>query len=284
MDWSLRSLTRRYLYWVSLATIAHLSPLWKPTSLKRKGAGPGNAENTSGWSSADIPLALLSPRRLNRLSKVATHAGLWGEGWGREQGHAFTPSRRSCTQVGTGRLRGLPPLSATARQGPRRASEGLGSPRVPLPAPRSPGDGKRTRLDQPTRKPSPSSHLPARDARSRARPLVPARPFGAPLPRERMSPASLLAPGSNPPDARPAGRAPNAATPADPARAHAPPGPLPAARAHSRGHAHAAPQLDRPTPRRALPRASSPTRPASSDWAVSGGGEGRRWPSVLTYH
>lgn len=283
MCWSLRSLTRGYLYWVSSATTVDLSPLWKPTSLKPKGAGPGNAGNTSGWSSADIPLALLSPRRLNRLSKVATHARLWGEGWGRQQGNAFTPSRRSCTQVGTGRLRGLPPPSATARQGPRRASAGLGSPRGPLSAPRSPSDGKRTRLDQPTRKPSPSSHLPARDARSRARLPVPARPFGAPLPRERMSPASLPAPGSNPPDARPAGRAPNAATHADPARSR-PSGPLPAARAHSRGHAHGAPQLDRPTPRRALPRASSPTRPASSDWAVSGGGEGRRWPSVLTYH
>lgn len=153
----------------------------------------------------------------------------------------------------------------------------------PLPAPRSPGDEKRTRSTSPPGSPPPAHTCRRVTPRAaRARPPGPSIP-GAPSPRadvDRVPPRPGVKPTRRPPHgARAQRRRPRLPR----ARAHAPPGPLPAARAHSRGHAHAAPQLDRPAPRGALPRASSPTRPPDSDWAVSGGGEGQQWPSVLTH-
>ena len=116
-----------------------------------------------------------------------------GEGVGlpaRVKQDTFTPSRRSCTQTGTGRLRGLTRPSDTNLRGPR-LSEAKGTPPCPE-TPPNPREGKRTRLDQPTRKPSPSSHLPARDAHSRARPPVRPGPAirGAPSPRTARRPRS----------------------------------------------------------------------------------------------
>lgn len=149
----------------------------------------------------------------------------------------ITPSRRSCTRTGTRRLRGLTPRSAVARQGARRGSTGLDAPRRRGPSlPEVPGDGKLTRLGRPTRKPSPSSHLPARDARSRARPPVLALPFRAPLPRVLTAPRPSRL-GSSPPDAGPTARAP-AAAPAGPRARSRPPGPLAAARALTREDTH----------------------------------------------
>lgn len=67
------------------------------------------------------------------------------------QGHVHSP-RRSCTQAGRHPEAPRPDASLT------RAFAGLGSPprRGPLPAPRPPSHGKRTRPGQPTRKPSPA--------------------------------------------------------------------------------------------------------------------------------
>lgn len=131
-----------------------------------------------------------------------------------------------------------PDASLRRRQtGARRGSTGLDAPRRRGPSlPEVPGDGKLTRLGRPTRKPSPSSHLPARDARSRARPPVLALPFRAPLPRVLTAPRPSRL-GSSPPDAGPTARAP-AAAPAGPRARSRPPGPLPAARALTREDTH----------------------------------------------
>lgn len=94
------------------------------------------------------------------------------------------------------------------------------------------------------------------------------------FPARRTSPAPLSAPGSNPPDARPPRSTRSALPPPPPpgpARAHTPPGPLSAARAHSRGHAHSAPQLDRPG--RAA-RSRGRPRPLGRP-VLSGGARGR---------
>lgn len=177
--------------------------------------------------------------------------------------NAFTPSRRSGTQAGTARLRGLTP--------PSRASA-LSRAGDPLLAPDPPSHGKRTRLRQPTRKPSPTSHLQAHDAQSGARPSVPALPPRAPLPRAPDVACAPLRPG-----VKPTRRPPPHSTrstlppPPGPARAHTPPGPLSAARAHSRGHAHSAPQLDRPG--RAA-RSRGRPRPLGRP-VLSGGARGR---------
>lgn len=242
------------------------------------------AENTFGWSSDDSLLAPPFPGEELIDSREATQAGLRGEGWswdprpGLGRGAHSLLSRRSCTQVGTGGLRGL------TRKGPWDAPVGLGSPPRwgPLLASRCPGDGKRTRLDRPTRKPSPSSHLPARDARRRrVRLPAPTRPFRA-LPRARTSPASLPARGSNPPDARPAERAPNAAAPAGPARSR-PPGPLPAARLHREDtHTLHLSLTGRPRAARSRGRPRPPGRPALTGRGERGGGRAAV-PSVLTH-
>lgn len=104
--------------------------------------------------------------------------------------NAFTPSRRSGTQAGTARLRGLtPPSRASALS---RDGDPLLTPGTP------PSYGKRTRLRQPTRKPSPTSHLQAHDAQSGVRPSVPALPPRAPLPRAPDVACAPLRPGVKP--------------------------------------------------------------------------------------
>lgn len=184
--------------------------------------------------------------------------------------NAVTPSRRSRTPAGPGRLRGLTPPSAA----------GLGSPpRRGPPLPRPPSYEERTRLGQPTRKPSPSSHLQARDAQSRARPPVPALPCLAPLPRApdvaRVSPRPGVKPTRRPPprstrSTPPPLRAPRALTPLP---ALSPP------RALTREDTHTLrlSLTGRPVPRAPAGVLAHPA--PSADWRCAGegkGGSGRR--------
>lgn len=155
-----------------------------------------------------------------------------------KQKNAFAPSRRSCTQAGTGRLRGLTPPSATRL-------EGLGSPprRGPLPCRGPPA----TRSEPDSASP-PGSPPPAHTCRlvtpraARARPSRPCHPRRA-FPARQTSRASLPGPRSNPPDARPHGAR---------AQRHRPSGP----RARSRP--------SRPSPRRARSLARTRTLCASA--------------------
>lgn len=107
----------------------HLSPLWKPTSLKPRAQDQGMAENTSGWSSADSPLAPLSlgkslidlwPHRQG--SGVRGGAGTPGPGWAGERIHSVTQVWHTGGDQG---LRGLTPPSATSRQGAPTRLRGL---------------------------------------------------------------------------------------------------------------------------------------------------------------
>lgn len=185
---------------------------------------------------------------------MATYAGLWDEekrGGGvglpaRVQQITFTPSRRSCTPTGTGRLRGLTRPSDTNLRGPRLHEETGALPAQSPPTPPRRREANPTRPAHPEA--LPSSHLPARDAHSRARP--PVRP--GPAIRGSPSPWTHVARVPPSPEVKPTRLPPPRSTrstplpPPGPARAHAPPGPLPAALAHSRGLAQSAPQLDRP--------------------------------------
>lgn len=191
-----------------------------------------------------------------------------------ERRNAFSPSRRSCTQAGTGRLRGLTPPSATRLAG-------LGSPprRGPPPLPRPPSYETRTRPGRPTRKPSPSSHLQARDAQSRARPPVPALPSLAPLPRAPDVARVSTGPGVNP-TRRPPPRSTRSTPP--PLRAPRALTPLPALsppRALTREDTHTLrlSLTGRPVPRAPAGVLAHPA--PSSDWRCAGegkGGSGRR--------
>lgn len=150
-------------------------------------------------------------------------------------------------QAGTGRLGGLtPPLFHPSPAPPGRGPDApprapaLRSDRERLPTPEAPSDGKRTRLDQPTRKPSPSSHLLARDARSCARPPACPGPAirGAPSLRAGRHPRPSPPGGSNPPHARPHGARAQRRRPRRGPRAPAPPPALSQPRALTREDTH----------------------------------------------
>lgn len=166
-----------------------------------------------------------------------------------------------------------------------RASAGLGFPsrRGPLPAQRPPSHGKRTRLGQPTRKPSPT-HTCQRVTPTAARPSDPARHPRRPVPVRGTSPRVPTRPRVKT-TRRPPPRSTRSTPPPPPgpALAHAPPGPRPAALAHSRGLARPAPQLDRPVRTARSRGRPPPTRPPGSDSRCAGGGEEQQWPSVLTH-
>lgn len=156
--------------------------------------------------------------------------------------------RHSVTQVlHPGRDSEAPRPDASPGGSETRASAGLGFPSRPRPVP---AHGKRTRLGQPTRKPSPA-HTCQRVTPTAARPSDPAPPPPAPLPCARdvtrVPPRPRVQTTRRPPPRSTRSAPP---PPPGPARAHAPPGPRPAALArslaHSRGLARPAPQLDRP--------------------------------------
>jgi hypothetical protein len=128
-----------------------------------------------------------SCRKTESPPQAAAHAELCREAMKLED--SFTPSRRSCVRL---------PDAARGQEAPRPASP---SPLAWLTAAtrlrekggaqRPPSDGKRTRRGQPTRKPSPGSHLPARDAGLRA----PAWPFAVPRRARQTSPRVPRDPG-----------------------------------------------------------------------------------------
>lgn len=153
--------------------------------------------------------------------------------------------RHSVTQV---LHPGRDPEAPRPDASPTRASAGLGFPSRPrpLPAQGPPSHGKRTRLGQPARKPSPA-HTCQRVTPTAARPSDPAPPSPTPLACARdvtrVPPRPRVKTTRRPPPRSTRSAPP---PPPGPARAHAPPGPRTAALAHSRGLARPAPQLDRP--------------------------------------
>lgn len=191
--------------------------------------------------------------------------------------NAFTPSRRSGTQAGTARLRGLtPPSRASALS---RDGDPLLSPGTP------PATGSEPDSASPPGSPPPPHTCrrmtPKAVCTRQSRPCPHERRF----PARRTSPAPLSAPGSNPPDARPPAaraqrcrprprRAPRALTPLP---AHSPP------RALTREDTHT---LRLSLTGRAAPRAPAGVLAHSAAQfclAVRGGGEGKQWSSVLTH-
>lgn len=220
---------------------------------------------------------------LNRLSTTATQAGFW-EGVGREQDaphtaqfkprNAFTPSRRSGTQAGTARLRGLtPPSRASALSRDRHPS----LPRDP------PTTGSEPNSASPPGSPPPPHTCRRMTPKAvRARPSRPC-PHERRFPARRTSPAPLSAPGSNPPDARPSGARAQRCRPRRAPRALTPLPALSPPRALTREDTHT---LRLSLTGRAAPRAPAGVlaHPAAQFClAVRGGGEGRQWPWVLTH-
>lgn len=215
---------------------------------------------------------------LGSLSKPATHARLCDEGRGGAGPGRAEKRIQSVTQVlHTGRNREAPGPDASLRHAPRgpRLSAATGTP----PLPRPPSYETRTRPGRPTRKPSPSSHLQARDAQSRARPPVPALPSLAPLPRAPDVARVSTRPGVNP-TRRPPPRSTRSTPP--PLRAPRALTPLPALsppRALTREDTHTLrlSLTGRPVPRAPAGVLAHPA--PSSDWRCAGegkGGSGRR--------
>lgn len=191
-----------------------------------------------------------------------------------ERRNAFSPSRRSCTQAGTGRLRGLTPPSATRLAG-------LGSPprRGPPPC-RGPPATRR----EPARAGPPGSPPPAHTCRrvtpraARARPSRPCHPW-RPFPRAPDVARVSTGPGVNP-TRRPPPRSTRSTPP--PLRAPRALTPLPALslpRALTREDTHTLrlSLTGRPVPRAPAGVLAHPA--PSSDWRCAGegkGGSGRR--------
>lgn len=238
MGWSLLKTPNKKLR--LLGVLSHcrvFSPprINKPASLNLRGAGSGGDRKHS--SCRVVPF----PRGKPESPLDGGHAaGLWGEGCDTPPHPPSRPglsrgTRSRChagpAQAGTGRLGGLtPPLFHPSPAPPGRGPDApprapaLRSDRERLPTPEAPSDGKRTRLDQPTRKPSPSSHLLARDARSCARPPACPGPAirGAPSLRAGRHPRPSPPGGQTHHTPAPTERELNAAAPAG-ARALPPP-------------------------------------------------------------